>query len=241
MKTAVNNNYAMRRNNLSFTLIELLIVIAIIAILASLLLPALGKARNKAKEIACSGNLRQIGIGIHLYSQDFGGYLPVMPTNYSNPNIIATWDLGAFHLGHLKTNGYLSVLDLFYCPGASSEGSQCNLSWAKSSFLKGQNVYSSYVYDTYSYDKNSFTTSLNNMTMSKLKPNWGIVADIVNFNSPSAVNGSINHNRDGANALYVDGRVKWIPRGAFPAMTSNGSGSYEDGNGSSYWWSDLRN
>jgi prepilin-type N-terminal cleavage/methylation domain-containing protein len=75
----LNMTMPRRKRRSAFTLIELLVVIAIIAILAALLLPALSKAKAKARRTACINNLRQLSITAHLYSVDNADYTISIP------------------------------------------------------------------------------------------------------------------------------------------------------------------
>lgn len=95
-----------------FTLIELLVVIAIIAILAAILFPVFGRARENARRTSCQSNLKQLGLGILQYAQDYDEKYPSSAMGYSIPGTglyrQQTWDT--------VTQPYLKSSQIIVCP-----------------------------------------------------------------------------------------------------------------------------
>ena len=79
----VKNQASRARSEKGFTLIELLVVIAIIAILAAILFPVFARARENARRASCQSNLKQIGLGILQYTQDYGRRFPPLSETFA--------------------------------------------------------------------------------------------------------------------------------------------------------------
>lgn len=223
--------------NQGFTLIELLVVIAIISILAAILFPVFARARENARRASCMSNLKQIGLGIMMYLQDYDEKYP--------PPIAGTWGLTGTYVTQTDPSmpGYL-----FTTSDGSSSGHHVTWMDIIEPYIRSTQIFvcpsvSSTVYPSYGYSENLWTSNatsgtsgislsaVNNPAQSMMSMDYATDYNLYanagdGQNWLKTDNTIVCRHLDGPNVLFCDGHVKWLNRTSSIMLSSAAANSY---------------
>jgi prepilin-type N-terminal cleavage/methylation domain-containing protein/prepilin-type processing-associated H-X9-DG protein len=199
----------------AFTLIELLVVIAIIAILASILFPVFARARENARRASCMSNLKQIGLGIMMYVQDYDEKYP--PANITNE--------GTGYFWWQLLDPYTKSTQLEFCPSATSQSTPTSLNYGANMLIMRDGRYFNTLppvamaaieapSTTYLLMDSGFYR-INVPYIGAPVSGWGWLPGsgalgATFYNTSPPADWETGRHFDGVNVTFADGHVKWL-------------------------------
>lgn len=203
----------------AFTLIELLVVIAIIAILAAILFPVFARARENARRSSCQSNLKQIGLGIMQYVQD---YDETYPMNARGSTIQSTGS-SSFAFWMVNTFPYVKSTQIYACPSGAKGTDGTYITPTSTLVFPTHNHYGANEQIIVPEGGTPIKiaalgkSSVIGMAADSSTPTWNNPARVVNANfsnpspygAPTIPDPAFTRHFEGSNVLYADGHVKY--------------------------------
>ena len=196
-----------------FTLIELLVVIAIIAILAAILFPVFARAREKARQASCQSNLKQIGLAVQMYAQDYDERLPLGDypgaAHYDeftgDPDSLWYWQYNLLQ-------PYIKNIQIFVCPSKQIENRMCGCRqegapralWGYGlNCTAGDNPIGRALAEIQAPAETVYAADADCVVVRTDQPEW------YTLTGHGLCPTTFSPHNDGKNHLYCDGHVKW--------------------------------
>ena len=208
-----------RCNRRAFSLVELLVVVAIIAVLMAILLPAVSKAREAANRTACCSNLRQVYAALSLYALGNNYQVPIGYRTASEQynSMVYSTSSGDYWVlfGLIYQAGYLRNPAVLYCPSESNDKFMFNTPdnpWPSQPTANIQAGYAFRPFEEIPDDLSNIPATMEPFALPKLNSfgNEAILADLT-----SSYTRVVTRHVTGINVLYGNGSARWVPLQAF--------------------------